>query len=519
LPETCGAVESMSGRKWSKISLNIEYGHQLIANKSICLSLICSMKRGDIISNLLIDTMAAEGKCVARLPTTEPGKSGLVVFVTGGAPGDTVNAEITKIKNHFLEAKVTSIVALSANRSTPFCGHFGTCGGCSWQHINYATQLTYKQQQVTDALQRIGGVQLPPIQTILPSRKTQFYRNRLDFTFSASRWLTREELQAGQPFGEPGLGFHIPKMYDKVFDVATCYLQGEPSNDIRLFVKDLAVKNNIPFFDLRKQVGFLRTLTIRTSVENETMVILQVAYDKQEWIQLLMEGIRKQFNPASLNYIVNGKRNDTFADLDIVTFSGNPYITESMAKPDGSGKIFFRVGPKSFYQTNSEQAYQLYRVALDLADLKGHELVYDLYTGTGTIANFVASKSKKVVGLEYVAAAIEDAKVNASINNIGNTDFYAGDIKDLLNENFLNTHGKPDVVITDPPRAGMHEDVCQMLLQAAPQRIIYVSCNPATQARDLAILAAWYDVTAIQPVDMFPHTMHVENVVRLDIRG
>lgn len=469
------------------------------------------MKRGEVIQNLLIDTMAAEGKCVAR-------QNGLVIFVTGGAPGDVVDVEVTKVKSHFLEAKVTSILSLSANRSNPFCSHFGTCGGCSWQHINYATQLTYKQQQVTDALQRIGGVQLPPIQTIIPSQKTQFYRNRLDFTFSASKWLTREELSDGKPFGEPGLGFHIPKMYDKVFDVETCYLQGEPSNPIRLFVKDLAIKNNIPFFDLRKQVGFLRTLTIRTSVENETMVILQVAYDKPAWIQLLMEGIRDAFKPASLNYIINGKRNDTFADLDIVTFSGNPYITESMQKPDGSGKIFFRVGPKSFYQTNSEQAYQLYRVALELADLKGTELVYDLYTGTGTIANFVASKAKKVVGLEYVAAAIEDAKANSALNKITNTDFYAGDIKDLLDDNFLNQHGKPDVVITDPPRAGMHEDVCKMLLKAAPNRIVYVSCNPATQARDLGILSELYDVTAIQPVDMFPHTMHVENVVRLDKR-
>lgn len=469
------------------------------------------MKRGEIIENLLIDTMAAEGKCVAR-------QNGLVIFVTGGAPGDVVDAEITKVKSHFLEAKVKSIVSLSPNRNSPFCQHFGTCGGCSWQHINYATQLTYKQQQVTDALERIGGIELPPVQPIKPSQKTQFYRNRLDFTFSASRWLTREELLAGKPFGEPALGFHIPKMYDKVFDVESCYLQGEPSNAIRLFVKDLASTNQIPFFDLRKQVGFLRTLTIRTSIENETMVILQVAYDKQEWIQLLMEAIQNKFNPASLNYIVNGKRNDTFADLDVVNFTGNPYITESMAKPDGSGKIFFRVGPKSFYQTNSEQAYQLYQVALAMADLQGHELVYDLYTGTGTIANFVASKAKKVIGLEYVTAAIEDAKVNAGINAINNTDFYAGDMKDLLTEKFLDQHGRPDVVITDPPRAGMHEDVCKMLLKAAPERIVYVSCNPATQARDLAILSELYDVLAIQPVDMFPHTMHVENVVRLDKR-
>jgi 23S rRNA (uracil1939-C5)-methyltransferase len=477
-----------------------------------------TLKRGQILNSIVIDTMAAEGKCVARLPAKDAEHNGLVIFITGGAPGDTVDVEITKVKSHFLEAKVTSIISLSSNRNIPFCSHFGTCGGCSWQHINYTTQLVYKQQQVTDALERIGGVALPPVQTIIPSTKTQFYRNRLDFTFSVSKWLTREELSAGKPFGEPALGFHIPKMYDKVFDVDTCYLQGEPSNDLRLFVKSVAVKNSIPFFDLRKQVGFLRTITIRTSVENETMVILQVAYDKQEWIQLLMSAIQKKFAPASLNYIVNGKRNDTFADLDIVTYSGNPYITESMAKPDGSGKIYFRVGPKSFYQTNSEQAFQLYRVALAMADLQGTELVYDLYTGTGTIANFVASKARKVVGLEYVSAAIEDAKVNSALNAISNTDFYAGDIKDLLTEKFLDLHGHPDVVITDPPRAGMHEDVCNMLLKAAPNRIVYVSCNPATQARDLAILSEAYAVTAIQPVDMFPHTMHVENVVLLDKR-
>ena len=319
----------------------------------------------------------------------------------------------------------------------------------------------------------------------------------------------------GKPFGEPALGFHIPKMFDKVFDVEHCYLQPDPSNAIRLHIRELAIKNNIPFFDLRKQVGYLRTVTIRSSNENETMLILQVAQDKPEWLHVVLDSLKSNFKIASLNYVVNEKRNDTFLDQDIQCYDGSPYITESMPSPSGKGKIFFRIGPKSFYQTNSDQAYELYKITLDMADLKGTELVYDLYTGTGTIANFVSSKAKHVVGLEYVASAIEDAKANAKLNTISNTEFFAGDIKDLLNENFLAQHGRPQVVITDPPRAGMHEDVCKMLLQAAPEKIVYVSCNPATQARDLAILSSSYSVEAIQPVDMFPHTMHVENVVKL----
>jgi 23S rRNA (uracil1939-C5)-methyltransferase len=477
--------------------------------KTVCV--ICGMKKGEIIPNLVIESMASEGKCVARF-------DGLVIFVSGGAPGDVVDLEVTKIKSHFLEGKVASIVSFSKNRNTPFCNHFGTCGGCTWQHIDYATQLSYKQQQVTDALERIGGLSIPSIKTIVPSQKTQFYRNRLDFTFSSNRWLTKEELNSGKPFGEPALGFHIPKMFDKVFDVEHCYLQPDPSNAIRLHIRELAIKNNIPFFDLRKQVGYLRTVTIRGSNENETMLILQVAQDNPEWLHIILESLMANFKIASLNYVVNEKRNDTFLDLDIKCYDGNPYITESMPSPTGNGKIFFRIGPKSFYQTNSDQAYELYKIALDMADLKGTELVYDLYTGTGTIANFVSSKAKHVVGLEYVASAIEDAKTNARLNNISNTEFFAGDIKDLLNENFLAQHGRPQVVITDPPRAGMHEDICKMLLQAAPEKIVYVSCNPATQARDLAILASSYSVEAIQPVDMFPHTMHVENVVKLVIR-
>ena len=472
------------------------------------------MKKGDKLEHLVIETMASEGKTVAK-------KDGMVIFLQGGAPGDTVEAELTKIKSSFLEGRVTRIEKYSLNRDEPFCKHFGTCGGCSWQHINYETQLFYKQKQVVDNLERIGGLKLPEIKPILPSGKTRYYRNRLDFTFSAERWRTKEEMVtvAIEGFGppRPALGFHIPRMYDKVFNVEECHLQSDPSNAIRLAVKETAIREGIDFFDLRKQIGFLRSLTIRTANTGEVMTILQVAYEKMEWVELIIDMLSAKFPQiTSNNYIINGKRNDTFSDLDIVCWKGKGYITESMPRPAYGAALQFRVGPKSFYQTNSDQAYELYRIAWEMAGLTGNELVYDLYTGTGTIANFVAGQAKKVIGLEYVAAAIEDAKINSQINNVSNTDFYAGDIKDLLNEAFLAKHGRPDVVITDPPRVGMHEDVCKMLLQALPQRIIYVSCNPATQARDLKILAEQYEITAVQPVDMFPHTMHVENVVRLD---
>ncbi|SHG83763.1 23S rRNA m(5)U-1939 methyltransferase [Chryseolinea serpens] len=475
------------------------------------------MKKGDVLENIVVETMAAEGKCVSRI-------DGLVLFMEGGAPGDTVDVQLTKIKSSFLEGRVTTVKQLSPSRSQPFCTHFGLCGGCSWQHIGYDAQLVYKQKQVADNLQRLGGLELPPLQTIVPSAKTRFYRNKLDYTFSAQRWLTREEMEKKKALEnpaeamppQPALGYHIPRKYDLVFDVTECHLQPDPSNAIRLAVKDEALKAGIVFFDLRKQVGFLRTITIRTANTGEVMIILQVTYDKMEWTEKILRRLEKDFPQiTSFNYIINGKKNDTFHDLDIICWKGNPYITEQMPKPDGSGVLQFRVGPKSFYQTNSDQAYQLYKLAWEMAELKGHERVYDLYTGTGTIANFVAAQAQKVVGLEYVAAAIEDAKVNSRINNITNTDFYAGDIKDLLDESFLSQHGTPDTIITDPPRAGMHEAVCGMILKAAPQRIVYVSCNPATQARDLSILADQYEILRVQPVDMFPHTVHVENIVSL----
>jgi 23S rRNA (uracil1939-C5)-methyltransferase len=471
------------------------------------------MKKGDRLNDIVIETMAAEGKCIAKV-------EGLVIFLQGGAPGDTVEVELTKIKSNYLEGKVVSVQKLSPHRAEPFCEHFGTCGGCSWQHINYETQLKYKQQQVIDNLERIGGLTLPAITPILASKKINYYRNKLDYTFTANRWLTKEELNLAieEKRYETGLGYHIPRMYDRVFDVKNCYLQPDPSNGIRLLARKVAVENEIPFFDLRKQIGFLRTLTIRTANTGEVMIILQVTYDEMKWIELMLKTLTDEFPQiTSVNFIINGKRNDTFADLDVVCWKGNPYITETMQKPD-SGILQFRVGPKSFYQTNSEQAFELYKVAWQMADLKGDELVYDLYTGTGTIANFVAGQSKKVIGLEYVAAAIDDAKVNSKINNITNTDFHAGDMKDLLNDSFLSQHGKPDTIITDPPRAGMHEDVTNMLLKAAPKRIVYVSCNAATQARDLKILSEKYDITAVQPVDMFPQTIHVENVARLDLK-
>ncbi len=470
------------------------------------------LKKGDQLEDIVVESMAAEGKCIAH-------RNGQVVFIQGCAPGDTVDIQLTKIKTSFLEGRVVKIKKLSPDRAQPFCSHFGTCGGCSWQHINYQSQLQYKQQQVIDNLERIGGLELPEIKPIVGSANTTHYRNKLDFTFSANRWLTKDEMSSDKFFGEPGLGYHIPRMFDKVFDVKECFLQPEPSNAIRLLVREVAIQNNIPFFDLRKQTGFVRTLTIRTAISGDVMVILQVTSDKMEWTEIILKALCEKFPQiSSLNYIINGKRNDTFSDLDVICWKGDPYITETMLNPGGRN-LQFQVGSKSFYQTNSAQAYVLYKIAYAMAGLTGNELVYDLYTGTGTIANFVAGSAKKVIGLEYVAAAIEDAKSNSSLNEISNTEFFAGDIKDLLSENFISNHGRPDVVITDPPRGGMHEDVCKMLMKALPEKIVYVSCNPATQARDLKILSKKYTVVEVQPVDMFPHTVHVENVVLLKMKS
>ena len=463
-------------------------------------------KQQPILEQITISDFAAEGKCLAR-------HGDIVIFINGiAAPGDVVDLRITKQKKNFWEAQVVHVHTYSSNRTVPFCQHFGTCGGCKWQHIPYETQLQQKYQQVTDALERIAKVPLPIIQPILASPQTTYYRNKLEYTFSSNRWLTTEDMQTNLEITDrTALGFHIPRRFDKILDIETCYLQPDPSNAIRLAVKEFAHKNSYPFFDLVKQEGYLRNLIIRTTILGEVMVIVQFFREDEALRILLLDFLKASFPQiTSLQYVINGKGNETFHDLEVVLYHGLPYITERMED------LQFRVGPKSFYQTNAAQALELYKVARSFANLQGNELVYDLYTGTGTIANFVAHQARKVIGLEYIPMAIEDAKVNSAINGITNTDFYSGDMRDKLTDTFISQNGKPDVVITDPPRAGMDEKVVTTLLEAAPQRIVYVSCNPATQARDLAWLDPGYTITHVQPVDMFPHTYHVENVVCLE---
>ena len=462
--------------------------------------------KNKVITNLLIERIASEGKCVGH-------HEGKVVFVSNVAPGDVVDVRITKGKSSFMEGEAIRFHEYSKDRIEPFCSHFGTCGGCKWQHINYDLQKTYKRQQVLDQFERIAKVPIPEVLPIMGSAKTQYYRNKLDFTFSNSRWLTREEINSGQEFERNALGFHIPKMFDKIIDIEHCYLQGGLSNEVRNELRTFAREKQISFYDIRNNKGLLRNLIIRSTSTNQTMVIVQFGEHDPESIQVVMEFLNQKFPQiTSLLYVINTKGNETFHDLELVTFAGLPYIEEEMES------LKFRIGPKSFYQTNSEQAYELYKVARDFAELKGDEVVYDLYTGTGTIANFVAKQAKQVIGVEYVEAAIEDAKLNSQINGIENTLFYAGDMKDILNEEFIANHAKPDVIITDPPRAGMDEKVVQMLLRLEAPTIVYVSCNPATQARDLALLGEKYHVSKIQPVDMFPQTYHVENVVLLTLK-
>jgi 23S rRNA (uracil1939-C5)-methyltransferase len=457
-----------------------------------------------VLENVPILEMAAEGKCIARY-------NDKVIFVEHAAPGDVADLKIVKNKSRFSEAVPIKFRALSDKRTEPFCEHFGICGGCKWQHITYETQLFYKEKQVKDNLERIAKIQIPPIEPILPSAVQQFYRNKLEYTFSNKKWLTTEEINSGLDYNRNALGFHIPGRFDKIIDIQNCYLQPAPSNDIREAVKKEALESGISFFDLIQQTGLLRNLIIRTSTLGEVMVIVQFFEKNEMMIQKIMDCLKNKFpSITSLLYIINTKKNETYQDQEIITYSGNPYITEQM---EG---LTFRIGPKSFYQTNPVQAYELYKIVRNFAGLTGKELVYDLYTGTGTIANFVAAHCARVIGLEYVEMAIEDAKVNSHINGIQNTEFYAGDIKDLLSEEFIHLQGKPEVVITDPPRAGMHEGVIQMILHMEPGKIVYVSCNPATQARDLALLDCKYEVKKIRPVDMFPHTQHVENVVLLE---
>ncbi len=460
------------------------------------------------MEKVTITDVAAEGKALAKVDD-------LVVFVPYVVPGDVVDLQVKRKKNKYAEAVAVKFHEYSPMRAVPFCQHYGVCGGCKWQCLSYADQIRYKQKQVTDNLTRIGKVELPEISPILGSEKTEFYRNKLEFTFSDKRWLTDEEVKAEVRYEQMNaVGFHIPGAFDKVLAIEKCWLQDDISNRIRNAIRDYAYEHNLAFYNIRNHEGLLRNLMIRTSSTGELMVLLQarVSADKDlEQVKELLAYVADRFPQiTSLLYVVNNKQNDTINDLEVEVFKGNDHIFEEM---EG---LRFKVGPKSFYQTNSEQAYHLYKVACDFAGLTGNELVYDLYTGTGTIANFVSRRAKKVIGIEYVPEAIEDAKVNSEINGITNTLFYAGDMKDMLTQDFINEHGRPDVIITDPPRAGMHGDVIDVLLFAEPKRIVYVSCNPATQARDLQLLDVKYKVTKVQPVDMFPHTHHVENVVLLE---
>lgn len=450
-------------------------------------------------------TVAAEGKAIAKVDN-------MVVFVPYVVPGDIIDIQVTRKKNSYAEGKAIRFEKYSDNRCEAFCEHFGICGGCKWQILPYSEQLKYKQDQVSNDLTRIGHIEIPEIQPILGSEKTQFYRNKLEFTFSNKKWLTLEQINSGEVFEYmDAVGFHIPGMFDKVLDINKCWLQDDISNQVRNFVRDYCHEKGYTFFNLKFKGGLMRTLIIRTSTTGELMVIVVFYEDDKEAQEDILNAIAHRFPQiTSLLYILNEKANDTITDQEVLTWRGNDYIYEEM---EG---LKFKIGPKSFYQTNSEQAYNLYKVARDFAGLTGDELVYDLYTGTGTIANFVAKQARKVVGIEYVEDAIEDAKVNSQNNKIDNTLFYAGDMKDILTQEFINEHGKPDVIITDPPRAGMHEDVVNVILFAEPQRIVYVSCNPATQARDLNLLDEKYKVVKVQPVDMFPHTHHVENVVLLE---
>ena len=461
-----------------------------------------------LLEKITITDVAAEGKALAKV-------NDLVVFVPYVVPGDVVDLQVKRKKNKYAEAIAVKFHEYSPKRAVPFCQHYGVCGGCKWQCLSYEDQIKYKQKQVTDNLTRIGKVELPEISPILGSEKTEFYRNKLEFTFSDKRWLTEEEVRAEVTYDQMNaVGFHIPGAFDKVLAIEKCWLQDDISNQIRNTIRDYAYEHGLAFYNIRNHEGLLRNLMIRTSSTGELMVLLQVRVSADKDVadtKALLAHVAGKFPQiTSLLYVVNNKQNDTINDLDVVVFKGNDHIFEEM---EG---LRFKVGPKSFYQTNSEQAYNLYKVARDFAGLTGDELVYDLYTGTGTIANFVSRRARKVVGIEYVPEAIEDAKVNSAINGIENTLFFAGDMKDMLTQDFINEHGRPDVIITDPPRAGMHNDVIDVILFAEPRRIVYVSCNPATQARDLQLLDAKYKVTAVQPVDMFPHSHHVENVVLLE---
>jgi 23S rRNA (uracil1939-C5)-methyltransferase len=457
-----------------------------------------------IIKNVLIRDFAAESKCVARV-------NNQVIFIENVAPGDVVDIEILKNKNKFLEGRAVKIIKYSKKRVKPFCEHYGVCGGCRWQHIGYEHQLEFKHNEVVEAFKRLGKFEIPEVRKTLGSKSTTHYRNKLEYTFTSKRWISKKEIESGDLVERNGLGFHKAREFDKIININTCHLQHEPSNAIRNSLRQFAIDHKIPFYDLIERTGFLRNLIVRTTTTGEVMVILQVSERDTKLITQIMNFLYDNFPIiGSLNYVVNNKPNDTFLDLNVVTFSGKPFITEKMEN------LSFRISPKSFFQTNTEQAYELYKIVREMAQLNSQDIVYDLFTGTGTIANFVSGNVRKVIGIESVEQAIEDAKINSAINNLTNVQYFAGDIKDILKKDFFDTHGKPDLVITDPPRTGMHERVVETLLRIKPTRIIYISCNPATQARDIGLMKNDYRVKEVQPVDMFPHTHHIENVVLME---
>ena len=464
--------------------------------------------RKKIFTEVEVIDAAAKGKTVAKAP------DGTVIFLPNAVPGDVVDVQTHKKRKAYYEGKATVFHKLSDKRVEPECEHFGTCGGCKWQDMGYEHQLFYKEKEIVNNLTRIGHVELPEVTPILPSTEKYFYRNKMEFSFSDSRWLTLEEIQSDEDLGERNaLGFHIPGMWDKILDLNKCHLQADPSNAIRNSVKEFAIKNNLEFFNTRNQTGLLRTMMLRTSSTGQIMVLVQFFKEDKEKRELLLNHIGETFpEVTSLQYVVNGKANDTIYDQEVICYKGEDHIFEEM---EG---LTFKINAKSFYQTNSDQAYELYKLTRDFAGLTGDELVYDLYTGTGTIAQFVSKKAKKVVGVEAVPDAILAAKENAKRNNITNCEFFVGDMKNVFNQDFINTHGDPDVIITDPPRDGMHKDVVQQILNIAPKKVVYVSCNSATQARDLQLMDEMYKVTRVQPVDMFPQTFHVENIVLLEKR-
>lgn len=471
----------------------------------------CAMSRRNskqIFKNIEVIDTAAKGKSVGKAP------DGRVIFLSNTVPGDVVDVQTLKKRKAFYEGKAIAFHSYSEKRTQPKCEHFGTCGGCKWQDMDYKHQLAYKQNEVINNLKRIGHLSLPDVTPILGSEKQYFYRNKMEFSFSDSRWLTYDEIHSEKDLGDTNaLGFHIPGMWDKILDINTCWLQQDPSNAIRNAIKAFAVEYHLEFFNTRNQSGLLRTLMIRTTSIGDIMVVVQFYKEDQKKRELLLDYISETFPQiTSLQYIINEKANDTIYDQDVICYKGQDHIFEEM---EG---LKFKINAKSFYQTNSDQAYELYKITRDFAGLTGNELVYDLYTGTGTIAQFVASKAKKVVGIESVPDAIEAAKENAQLNTLTNVDFYVGDMKQVFNDTFIKQNGHPDVIITDPPRDGMHKDVVQQILNIAPKKVVYVSCNSATQARDLALIKEEYKITKVQPVDMFPQTFHVENVVLLERR-